>query len=115
MLDSEHGNLAVFHRPMKYMDPMARPRILMPRLTDLCLAMRSDPLRVKKGLVELVSCVYGPAVTYAFPDPLITAYRHSVIHMNVISVLDRIALSWWKQEHMRLQLSKTVLFGKIMS
>ena len=45
----------------------------MPLLNDLCLAMRSDPLRVLSGLVEVLTCVYGPAVTYTFPDPLIAA------------------------------------------
>ena len=34
----------------------------MPLLTDLCLAMRSDPLGMIRGLEEVV--------TYAFPDPL---------------------------------------------
>ena len=38
-------------------------------LTDLCLAMRSDPLGMIKGLGEVVTCIYRPAVTYAFPDP----------------------------------------------
>ena len=36
----------------------------------------------------MVTCVYGPAVTYAFPDPLITAYRYSVIRVSLIIVLD---------------------------
>ena len=41
----------------------------MPLLTDLCLAMRSDPMGIIRGLEEVVTCIYGPAVTYAFPDP----------------------------------------------
>ena len=48
----------------------------MPILTDLCLAMVSDPLGMIRGLGELVTCIYGPAVTYAFPDPLVAAYRN---------------------------------------
>ena len=32
----------------------------MPLLTDLCLAMRSDPLGVIRGLGEVVTCIYGP-------------------------------------------------------
>ena len=44
-------------------------------LTDLCFAMRSDPLGMIRGLGESVTCVYGPAVLYAFPDPLVAAYR----------------------------------------
>ena len=46
----------------------------MPLLTDLSLAMSSDPVGVVRGLGEVVTCVYGPAVTYACTDPLITAY-----------------------------------------
>ena len=44
----------------------------MPLLTDLCVAMRSDPLGIIRGLGEVVTCIYGPAVTYAFPGPLVT-------------------------------------------
>ena len=35
----------------------------IPLLTDLCLAMRSDPLGVIRGLREVVTCIYGPAMT----------------------------------------------------
>ena len=38
----------------------------IPLLTDLCLAMRSDPVGMIRGLEEVVTCIYGPAVTYAF-------------------------------------------------
>ena len=41
----------------------------MPLLTDLCLAMRSNPLGMVRGLGEVVTCNYGPAVTCVFPDP----------------------------------------------
>ena len=64
----------------------------IPLLTDLCLAMRSDPVGMIRGLEEIVTCIYGPAVTYAFPDPLVAAYRHSVVHLSLISVLDGTAL-----------------------
>ena len=65
----------------------------MPLLTDLCLAMRSDPLGMIRGLEEVV--------TYAFPDPLVTAYRHSVAHVSLISVLDGTALNWCGPEKLR--------------
>ena len=55
-----------------------------PLLTDLCLAMRSDPLGMIRGLGEVVTCIYGPAVTYAFPDPLVAAYLKSVAHVSLI-------------------------------
>ena len=82
-------------------------------LTDLCLAMRSDPLGVIKGLEEVVTCIYGPAVTYAFPDPLVAACSNSVVHVSLISVLEGTALNWCRQEVLRARMSNTVLFGKI--
>ena len=66
-----------------------------------------------KELGEVVTCVYGPAVTYAFPDPLVAAYRHSVVNVNLISILDGTALNWCEQEHLTARMSKTVLLGKV--
>ena len=68
----------------------------MPLLSDLCLAMRSDPLGLIRGLGEVVTCIYGPAVTYVFPDPLMTTYQHSVVYVSLISILNGMALSWRK-------------------
>ena len=85
----------------------------MPLLTDLCLAMRSDPMGMIRGLGEVVTCIYGPAVTFAFPDPLVTAYRYSVTHVSLISVLDGTTINWCQQEVLRAQMSNTVLFGKL--
>ena len=85
----------------------------MPLLTDLCLAMRSDQMGIIRGLEEVVTCIYGPAVTYAFPDPLVTAYRNSVTHLSLISILDGTTLNWCQQEVLRAQMSNTVLFGKV--
>ena len=85
----------------------------MPLLTDLCLAMRSDPMGIIRGLEEVVTCIYGPAVTYAFPDPLVTAYRNSVTHLSLISILDGTTLNWCQQEVLRAQMSNTVLFQKV--
>ena len=45
----------------------------IPLLTDLCLAMRADPLGMIRGLGEIVTCIYRPAVTYAF---LSRSWRH---------------------------------------
>ena len=68
---------------------------------------------VIRGLREVLTCVYGPAVTYAFPDLLVVAYRHSVVHVSLISILDGTALNWCRQEDLRAQMSETVLFGKV--
>ena len=64
----------------------------IPLLTDLCLAMRSDPVGMIRGLGEVATCVYGPSVTCAFPDPLVAAYPYSVVHVSLISILDGTAL-----------------------
>ena len=82
-------------------------------LTDLCLTMRSDPMGIIRGLEEVATCIYGPAVTYAFPDPLVTAYRDSVTQLSLISVLDGTALNWCQQEVLSAQMSGTVLFGRV--
>ena len=82
-------------------------------VSDLFLAMKSDPVGMIRGLEEVVTCIYGPAVTYAFPDPLVAAYRNSVVHMSLISVLDGTGLNWCRQEVLRARMSKTVLFGKV--
>ena len=79
----------------------------------MCLAMRSDPLGVIRGLGEVVTCIYGPAVTYAFPDPPVAAYRNSVVHVSLVGVLDGTALNWCRQEVLRARMSDTVLFGKV--
>ena len=65
------------------------------------------------GHEEVVTCIYGPAVTFAFPDPLVEAYRHSVTHVSLISILDGTTLNWYQQEVLREQMSNTVLFGKV--
>ena len=75
--------------------------------------MRSDPMGMIRGLGEVVTCIYGPAVTFAFPDPLVKTYRHSVTHVSLISVLDGTTLNWCQQEVLRAQMSNTVLFGKV--
>ena len=60
-----------------------------------------------------MTCVYGPAVAYAFQDPLLAAYRHSAVHVSLIRVLDGTALNWCRQEDLRARMSETVLLGKI--
>ena len=63
----------------------------MPLLTDLSLAMRTDPLALIRGATEFVTVIYGPAVTFAFPDVKVEAYRRSVLHLNLISAVDGVA------------------------
>ena len=69
------------------------------------------PVGIIRGLGEVVTCVYGPTVTYDFPDPLVVSYRHSVVHVSLISILNGTALNWCRQEDFREQMSERMLFG----
>ena len=85
----------------------------MPLLTDLSLAMRTDPLALIRGATEFVTVIYGPAVTFAFPDVKMEAYRRSVLHMNLISAVDGSALNCCEQHVLRELMSEDLLFAKI--
>ena len=78
----------------------------MPLLTDLSLAMRTDPLALIRGATEFVAAVYGLAVTFAFPDVKVEAYRRSVLHLNLISAVDGSALNWCEQQTVREMMSE---------
>ena len=85
----------------------------MPLLTDLSLAMRTDPLALIRGATEFVTVIYGRAVTFAFPDVEVEAYRRSVLHLNLISAEDGSALNWCEQHVLRELISEDLLFAKI--
>ena len=85
----------------------------MPLLTDLSLAMGTDPLALIRGATEFVTVIYGPAVTFAFPDVKVEAYRRSVLHLNLISAVDGSALNWCAQHVLRELMSEDLLFAKI--
>ena len=84
-----------------------------PKTKDEWRKVNGGPMGIIRGLEEVVTCIYGPAVTYALPGPLVTAYRNSVTHLSLISVLDGTALNWCQQEVLRAKMSNTVLFGKV--
>ena len=85
----------------------------MSLLTDLSLAMRTDPLALIRGVTEFVTVIYGPAVTFAFPDVKVEAYRRSVLHLNLISAVDGSTLNWCEQHTLRELMSEDLLFAKI--
>ena len=85
----------------------------MPLLTDLSLAMRIDLLALIRGVTEFVTVIYGPAVTFAFPDVKVEAYRRSVLHLNLISAVDGSTLNWCEQHALRELMSEDLLFAKI--
>ena len=84
-----------------------------PLLTDLSLAMRTDPLALIRGATEFVTVIYGPAVTFVFPDVKVETYRRSVLHLNLISAVDGSVLNWCEQHVLRELMSEDLLFGKI--
>ena len=45
----------------------------IPLLTNLGLAMRTDPLALVRGVGEFVTTIYGPAVMFAFLDKKVVA------------------------------------------
>ena len=85
----------------------------MPLLIDLSLAMRTDRLALIRAATVFVTVIYGPAVTFAFPDVKVEAYRRSVLHVNLISAVDESALNWCEQHVLRELMSKNLLFAKI--
>ena len=85
----------------------------MPLLTGLCLGLRTDPLALIRGATEFVTVIYGPAVTFAFPDVRVEAYRRSVLHLNLISAVNGSALNWCEQHVLRELMSEDLLFAKI--
>ena len=85
----------------------------MPLLTDLSLAMRTEPLALIRGATEFVTVIYGPAVTFLSPDVKVEAYRRSVLHLNLISARDRSALNWCEQHVLREVMIEDLLFAKI--
>ena len=60
-----------------------------------------------------MTVIYGLAVTFAFPDVNLEAYRRSVLHLNLISAVDGNALNWCEQHVLRELMSKDLLFAKI--
>ena len=82
----------------------------MPLITDLSLAMRNDPLALIRGATEFVTRIYGPAITFAFPDVKVEAYMRSVPHLNLISAVDGSALNWCEQHVLRELMSEDLFF-----
>ena len=85
----------------------------MPLLTDLSLAMRTATLALIRGVSEFVTTIYGPAVTFAFPDAKVEVYRRSVLHLNLISAVDGSILNWSEQNVLRDLMSEDLMFAKI--
>ena len=85
----------------------------MPLLTDLAVMMRIDPLALIHGLREFVTVVYGPVMSFAFPDVQVEAYRNSVVYVNLVSVVDCSVLNWVEQRELRGLASDDRLLGRI--
>ena len=79
----------------------------------LAIMMGIDPLALVHGLREFVTVVYGPVITFAFPDAQVKAYRNSVLYVNLVSVVDCSVLNWVEQSELRRLASDDRLFGRI--
>ena len=75
--------------------------------------MKTDPFLLIRGATEFVTVIYGPAVTFAFPDVQVEAYRRSVLHLNLISAVDGSTLNWCEQHALRELMSEDLLVAKI--
>ena len=85
----------------------------MPLLTDLAVMMWIETLSLVHGLREFVTVVYGPLMSFVFPDVQVKAYRNSVLYVNLVSVLDCSVLIWVEQKELRGLASDDRSFGKI--
>ena len=56
---------------------------------------------------------YGPAVTFAFPDVKLEAYRRSVWYLKLISAVDGSALNRCERNVLGELMSDDLLFAKI--
>ena len=109
-----HGELTAFCRLMKYGEPLSMGKThpstetysykctagLKTLLVEYLVMQNrhltgeeknpktKEEMKEANGLGEVVTCIYRPAVTYAFLDPLVAAYRNSVAHVSLISMLD---------------------------
>ena len=58
--------------------------------------------------------IYGPAVSFAYPEVKVEAYRRSVLHLNLISAVNRSILNWCEQNNvLREMMSEDLLFANI--
>ena len=85
----------------------------MPLLTSLALMMYFDPLALILEMGEFVTVIYGPRVTHVFPDMQVKAFRHSVLYVNLVSVVDCSVPKWVEQRELSKLASEDRLFGRI--
>ena len=71
--------------------------LLWHALADRFGLMRIDPLALIHGLREFVTVVFGPVMSFAFPDVQVKANRNSVLYVNLVSVVDCSVLNWVEQ------------------
>ena len=73
----------------------------VPLLTDLAVMMRIDPLALVHGLREFFTVVYGPVMSFVFPDVQVKACRNSVLYVNLASAVGCSVLNWVEQKELR--------------
>ena len=74
--------------------------------------MNTYPLALIRRVSEFVTTIYGPAVTFAFPDTKVEAYRRWVLHLNLIPEVEKSTLKWCEQIVLCETMSVEFLFAK---
>ena len=72
--------------------------VLWHALADRFDCHNADPLALIHELREFVTVVYGPVMSFVFPDVQVKAYRNSVLYVNRVSILDCSVLYWVEQK-----------------
>ena len=76
--------------------------------------LRVDPVALIFELREFVTLNYGPTVTLVFPDVQVKLYRHTVLYVNLLSVVDCSVMIWVEQRELRRLASEGRLLGRIV-
>ena len=79
----------------------------MPSYEDRSPSISQVRWRVCDG--DIRSCL----VTFALPDAEVEAYRRSLVHLNLISVVEGSTLSWCEQIMAREAMSEDLLFANV--
>ena len=62
---------------------------------------------------EIINPMYGPVVKHVFSDVQLESYRHSALHVNLVSVVDCSVLNLVEERELRRMARENRLFGRI--
>ena len=85
----------------------------MPLLTERSLSHEDRSLSTDQRSHGNCDGDIRPAVTFAFPEVKVEAYRRSMLHLKLISAVEGSALAWCEQHALREMMSEDLLLAKI--